>query len=155
MTTSHYSTAFVVPQNPEQVFNAINNVRGWWSENIKGDTEKLGDEFAYRYRDVHHCTIKVTESILGKKVVWSVLDNYFNFTNDETEWKGTKIVFDLTDKGGRTEVRFTHVGLVPEYECFDVCSNAWGAYITGSLRDLIATGRGRPSPKEGLEAVAT
>jgi hypothetical protein len=41
-------------------------------------------------------------------------------------------------------VRFTHAGLVQESECFDVCSNAWIFYITGSLRGLIATGKGQP-----------
>jgi hypothetical protein len=38
-------------------------------------------------------------------------------------------------EAGKTEVRFTHVGLVAEYECFDNCSNARGFYIDGSLRD--------------------
>ena len=33
-------------------------------------------------------------------------------------------------------------GLVPEYECYDVCSNAWGNYITGSSRKLITAGKG-------------
>jgi hypothetical protein len=39
-------------------------------------------------------------------------------------------------------------GLVPAYECYDVCSNAWGQYITGSLRKLITTGTGEPNPVE-------
>lgn len=52
--------------------------------------------------------------------------------------------------GGRRyrQVRFTHAGLVPAYECYDVCSNAWGEYITGSLRKLITTGKGEPNPVE-------
>jgi hypothetical protein len=32
MTTSDFATAIMVDQTPEEVFNAINNVRGWWSE---------------------------------------------------------------------------------------------------------------------------
>ena len=39
-------------------------------------------------------------------------------------------------------------GLVPEYECFNVCSNAWGFYVKTSLRSLITTGKGRPNQKE-------
>jgi hypothetical protein len=84
----------------------------------------------------------------NKKVVWHVLDNYFNFTEDKTEWKNTKVVFEISTHGGGTEIRFTHEGLVPAYECFDVCSNAWGSYVNGSLRGLIATGEGRPNTKE-------
>jgi hypothetical protein len=76
------------------------------------------------------------------------VDNYFNFTQDRTEWTNTKVVFEISTRGNKTEIRFTHEGLVPAYECFDVCSNAWGSYVNGSLRSLIATGKGQPTPKE-------
>ena len=148
MTKQNFTTTFSVDQSPEEAFAAINNVRGWWSEEIEGGTSKLGDEFTYRYKDVHSCRMKLIEVIPHKKAVWLVLDNYFNFTQDKTEWKGTKIIFEVCKKGGKTEIRFTHVGLVPEYECFTVCSNAWGSYINGSLRSLITTGKERPNQKE-------
>ena len=75
-------------------------------------------------------------------------DNYFSFTEDKTEWKGTKVVFDIAKKGDKTEIHFTHEGLVPAYECYNVCSDAWGSYIRGSLKSLIATGKGSPNAKE-------
>jgi hypothetical protein len=145
MNNQDFNAAISVEKTPEEAFDAINNVRGWWSENIEGGTEKLGDEFTYRYKDVHFCKIKIAELIPGKKVVWHVLDNRFNFTKDKNEWKGTDIIFEVSKKGNKTEVRFTHRGLVPEYECFDVCSNAWCSYINGSLRSLITTGKGQPN----------
>src|SRR4029077_1774849 len=88
------------------------------------------------------------EFIPNKKVVWTVLDSMLNFIKDKTEWNGTKVVFEVSKKGGKTEVRFTHQGLLPEVECFDACSNAWGSYINGSLRNLITEGKGHPNPKE-------
>jgi hypothetical protein len=57
-------------------------------------------------------------------------------------------VFEVSKKGNQTEVRFTHAGLVPQHECFGACSNAWGSYVNGSLRNLIATGKGNPNEKE-------
>ena len=45
MNTTGYTTSFTVDQTPEEVFAAINNVRGWWSGQIDGDTDKLGAEF--------------------------------------------------------------------------------------------------------------
>lgn len=148
MSDRNFTAAISVNQTPEEAFNAISNVRGWWSENIDGSTDKLGAEFSYRYQDAHFCKIKITELIPGKRISWHVVDNSFDFTKDKSEWKGTDIIFEISKKGDKTEVRFTHRGLVPEYECFDVCSNAWGSYINGSLRSLIATGRGKPNPKE-------
>jgi Activator of Hsp90 ATPase homolog 1-like protein len=148
MTSHNFTTTFSVDRTPEEVFKAINNVRGWWSEEIEGTTDKFGAKFTYHYKDAHRCKMKITEFVPGKKVVWLVLDNYFNFTKDETEWKGTKVIFEVSKREDKTQLRFTHEGLIPEYECFDVCSNAWGSYINGSLRNLITTGKGQPNKKE-------
>ena len=148
MSDQNYTKVFTVDQSSAVVFDAVNNPREWWSQVIEGETDKLGAVFYYHYQDVHRCTIKVTELVPGKRVVWHVLHNDFNFIKDKTEWNGTDVVFEIAGKGDQTEVRFTHVGLVPEYECYDVCSNAWGNYITGSLRNLIATGEGQPNPMD-------
>jgi hypothetical protein len=148
MKDQNYTASISVDKTPEEAFNAINNVRGWWSEEIEGSTDKLDAEWTYHYKDVHRCKIKVTELVPGKKIVWRVLDNYFDFTTDKTEWKDTIIRFEISQKGNKTEIRFTHVGLVPQYECFDICSDAWGSYIKGSLKSLIVTGKGHPNRKE-------
>jgi hypothetical protein len=150
MNNQSFTTTFSVDQTPEVVFAAINNVRGWWSEEIEGSTDKLGEEFKYHFKDVHRCTMKITELVPNKKVVWLVLDNYFSFTKDKTEWKGTEVIFEISKKGDKTEINFTHLGLVPEYECYDVCSEGWGTYINGSLRNLITTGKGKPNVGQAI-----
>ena len=147
MNTADFTTSILVDQDPGAAFNAINNVRGWWSEEIEGNTDKLNESFNYHYEDVHRCKIKVTDLIPGKKVVWQVLENYFKFTEDSTEWTGTKIIFDITEKDNKTEVRMTHQGLVPEYECYNICRDAWTNYIQKSLRNLISSGKGEPNGK--------
>jgi hypothetical protein len=154
MKNQNYTASFTVDQSPKEVFNAINNVRGWWSEEIEGRTDRAGAEWTYRYKDVHHSKMKIIEFQPGQKVVWLVVDNHFNFTKEETEWKGTKVIFKISKQGDKTEVRFTHQGLVPEYECFDVCSDAWGSYLKGSLRNLIVKGKGQPNPLEKVAAKA-
>ena len=146
--TVDFTTTLLVDQTPQQAFKAITNVRGWWSAAIEGATDKLDAEFIYHYQDLHYCKLKLIELVPGQKVAWLVLDNYFKFTKDTSEWKGTRLVFDISKKGAQTAIRFTHEGLVPQYECYDVCEEAWTNYITNSLRNLIATGKGQPNPKE-------
>ena len=92
--------------------------------------------------------MKLIEVIPNKKVVWLVMDNYFQFTKDKSEWNGNKIIFEITEKDNKTQLQFTQLGLVPEYECYDICQNAWSNYINNSLRSLITTGKGQPGPKE-------
>ena len=145
MSDKSFTASFSVDQSPEEVFDAINNVRGWWSQAIEGDTNKPGAEFSYHFKDIHRCKIEIIEFIPDKKVVWHVLDNYFNFTQDKTEWKDTKISFEISKKGDKTEIRFTHIGLVPQYECYVACSDGWNTYINGSLRSLITIGKGQPN----------
>lgn len=77
--------------------------------------------------------------------MWHVVDNYFKFTKSTTEWTGTDMIFDISKEKEKTKVIFIHKGLVPAYECFDICSNAWGTYINGSLKNLIMTGKGEPN----------
>jgi len=148
MATADFTTTIVVDQTPEEAFNAINNVRGWWSEEIEGSTNKLNAEFNYHFEDIHRCKMKLIEVIPGKKVVWLVLDNYFKFTKDKGEWTGTKIIFEIAENDNKTQIRFTHLGLVPEYECFEVCRDGWSNYIRNSLRSLITTGKGQPNGKD-------
>jgi uncharacterized protein YndB with AHSA1/START domain len=148
MPSSDFTTAFTVDQTPEEVFAAINDVRGWWSGNIEGDTGTLGSEFTYRYQDVHYTKQKISEFVPDQRVVWHIEEAFLNFTEEPDEWVGTDVAFEITPKNDETELRFTHRGLVPEFECFEACSSAWGSYIIESLKRLITTGHGAPNPEE-------
>lgn len=149
MSDKSYTTSIRVDRPPLEVFHAINDVQSWWNEDITGEATAVGDEFTHLVKDIHRAHIQVTELVPGERVAWRVLDNWMSFIQDQSEWKDTEIRFDLSEKDGATEVRFTHVGLVPDYECFDVCYIAWGHYIGDSLRSLITTGKGHPNASPG------
>jgi uncharacterized protein YndB with AHSA1/START domain len=140
MGSPNFSVAYTVSQTPEEVFSAVNDVRGWWTgePGVKGTTDKLGSEWTYQFKDLHYTKQRITEFVPGKKVVWLVLDSKLSFVKDQTEWNGSKITFEIAKKGDKTELRFTHVGLVPDIECYGDCSSAWGYYVKGPLRALIS-----------------
>jgi len=142
-----YMKTFTVDESPAQVFAAINNVRGWWSEDIDGATDQLGATFTFRYQDQHRSVHEIRELVPGERVVWHIPEADINFVHDKAEWNDTDVVFAIHPRGGKTEVRFTHVGLVPRIECYGDCSGAW-AFHLDSLKKLITTGAGEPNRKE-------
>ena len=142
MKDQNFTTAIEVDQSPAEAYKAINNPRVWWSEEIEGTTDKLNGEWNFHFGDNHHSKMKNVEMVPGKKVVWLVEENYLKFTKDPNEWTGNKIIFDISRQDDKTKIVFTQIGLVPAYECYNVCRDAWTGFIQKSLRSLITTGEG-------------
>jgi hypothetical protein len=142
MENQNFTTTILVDQSPAEVYAAVNNPRAWWSEEIEGNTDQLNDEWNYHFGDNHRTKMKNIEMDPGRKVVWLVEENYFKFTKDPNEWVGNKIVFDISKQGDKTQLVFTQIGLVPAYECYQVCCDAWTGFIRKSLQSLITTGTG-------------
>ena len=126
-----------------EVFKAINNVKAWWQGEILGNNENIGDEFSYRMRDLHYSRQRVIELVSAQKIVWLVTDSKLGTTNSSSEWTGTKIVFELKEIHHKTELRFTHIGLVPDFECYQDCSLGWDGLIQQSLFSFITSGEGK------------
>ena len=141
-----YTTTYAVDQSPEEVFAAVLNVPAWWTGDFAGSADEVGAEFSYRHPPQHYSVQRVVELEPARRVVWRVTDSNLSFISEPAEWTGSEIAFDIVPTSSGTELRFTHVGLVPDVECYDACSTAWLHYINGSLRSLITTGQGLPDP---------
>ncbi|RZQ59644.1 SRPBCC family protein [Amycolatopsis suaedae] len=160
MSNTEYLTAtMTVDRTPEEVFQAITNVRGWWTENLIGDSAALYDEFVFTDDSAHpgeaaqgsggirFARFQLTEVVPGRRVVWHCVDSYLSFIDDHGEWTGTDAVFDITTGADGTTLRFVHEGLTAAGSaCFEACSRGWTFYITKSLPQLITTGTGQPIP---------
>lgn len=147
MENKDFSITFLVEQTPNEVFNAVNNVRGWWSEELEGSSENLNDEFTYRHSDIHYSKHKLIEFIPGEKVAWLTLDSKLTFVEKQNEWNGTTMIFEISKQDDKTKLHITHAGLVPAFQCFEGCSKGWTYYLQNSLLPLIITGQGKPDKK--------
>jgi hypothetical protein len=144
MEKSNYHISLIVNARAADVFRQINNVAAWWTDDLKGHTQKLHDEFTVQFGDVHVSTQKIVEFIPGKRVTWLVTHSKLNFIKDKQEWNNTEIRFDLDEKDGKTQIDFTHIGLVPNVECYESCVGGWDYYLKGSLYQLLTKGVGTP-----------
>ena len=66
--------------------------------------------------------------------------------SDKKEWKDTRLIFDLHENNGITELKFTHEGLTPDVECYKDCEPGWTHWIQKSLFSYITTGKGEFRP---------
>ena len=145
-----YNITYMVDQSSTAIFNAIINVREWWSglysEEIEGSSDRLNGEFTFRAGGgVHYSRQKLVELIPGRKIVWLVTESQLSFIEKKDEWTGTKLCFEFFPQGDKTEVRFTHIGLVPAIECYTDCSTAWSGYLDKFLSPLEKAGAAKAS----------
>ena len=147
MEKKNYTASIKVDATPQEVFKSINNVTDWWTENTEGSSQKLNDEFTVQFGDIHYSLQKIVEFIPNKKVVWLVIDSHLSWLKDKQEWTNTKISFEIISKGTYTQLIFTHIGLVPEIECYNDCRKGWDQYIKDSLFKLLTSGKGLPDKK--------
>lgn len=144
--TPDFTLSLVTEKTAREVFQAIVNVRDWWSgyysEEFAGQTEKLNDQFDFRAGDgAHYSKQKLVEVIPDKKIVWLIIESELTFLEKKDEWVGTKVIFEISKKGHETQLTFTHQGLTQEIECYDSCAPAWSLYLQNRLLPLINTGK--------------
>jgi hypothetical protein len=151
MEDKDFTAQLAVDCEPQALFAAICDVHGWWNEAIEGRADTVGADFVHRVADVHRCHVQVQELVPGELVVWRVLENRFSFTEDPSEWTGTRMVFRISRQGDRSRLDFTHEGLVPRFECYPVCQDGWTTYLR-SLQSLAETGMGEPHRGEARTA---
>jgi len=129
----------------EEAMQTISHVSDWWVKNVTGSAEKVNDEFTVDFGAPACVKFKITEFIPKSKIAWLVTDCFLPFLNDKTEWTDTKVVFEISTENNQTTIYFTHQGIVPQVECYDMCVKGWTQYISGSLRKLLTEGVGQPS----------
>jgi hypothetical protein len=142
MTNKNYITTIEISKSPQNVFNRIKEVSKWWSKEFEGSSTKLNDEFVICHPGRHYSKQRLFEVIPNGKVVWLVTASHLDWIKkNKVEWKNTKMIFEITTKGDKTVLRFTHEGLVPEKECYAMCEQGWNMVIKDWLFNFITNGR--------------
>jgi hypothetical protein len=138
-----FHTSIKVDASPEDALKNINQVNKWWAKKVKGKSEKLNDQFTVDFGTTW-VDFQITELVPDKKVVWKVTDCNLEWIKNKKEWNGTEVVFEISEKKNATQIDFTHLGLIPSFECYEDCKVGWTGHITESLVKFINEGKGKP-----------
>ena len=130
---------------PKKVYAAVatvEGVAGWWTQDATGVSD-VGRTLTFRFQsptgeEIGKFDMEVLELIPDKKVRWRV-------KSGPEEWVGTDIEFSLSQEGDYTVVLFGHRNWREAVEFTAHCSMKWATFML-SLRELVETGKGRPSP---------
>jgi hypothetical protein len=111
--------AIMIDAAPARILPLISSGSGfaqWWAADVTEDRSTGSVELSFFNRT----TVYGLDPLQGKagEVAW--------LCQSGKEWKGTKLLFQLTlgDKG--TRVKFTHAGWQSETDYFVSCNTTWG-----------------------------
>ncbi len=138
-----YTSTLMAKVSLEEAHEKISRIADWWTAGVEGKSRNVGDRFTVRW-GATFVAFEVIESVACKKDVWLVNDCNLHFIKNRTEWKDTKVVWDLASQNGATRVTMTHNGLIPGIECYDNCVSGWNFYFGESLLKLLTEGKGLP-----------
>lgn len=130
-----------------KVYEALATVEGignWWTNETTG-VYKIGGNIDVRFlsldgKEIGSMSFEVVELEPNKKVHW-------RFKSGPKEWIGTDVVFNLSQEEDYTIVLFSHKNWKELIEFTFHCSMKWAIFML-SLKELIETGNGKPSPND-------
>lgn len=142
MENNNFNTVLSAKISADEAIRKISNVPEWWGVSFSGSAKKQGDQFIIKMGGESFFDFTVEELIPGKKVAWLITDCNMPWYADKKEWANTRLMFDLQEQNGITELKFTHDGLTPEVECYKDCAPGWTHWIQTSLLSYFETGKG-------------
>ncbi|MDB5103175.1 MAG: Activator of Hsp90 ATPase 1 family protein [Fibrobacteres bacterium] len=130
-----------------KVFKAlatIEGLAGWWTEETLGDA-RVGGKIEFLFKSgtgdlIGKMVMQVEALNPDKEVKWRCVDG-------PPDWIGTDFTFQLSFQDNQTILLFGHRNWSEATESTAHCSMKWATFLL-SLRELVETGKGRPSPRD-------
>lgn len=124
--------------------STIDGLSKWWTSETSG-VSKVGEKITFTFKNasaevIGEMVMKVIALEKDKSVRWEVLEG-------PEDWIGTHIGFDLSVQDGMVILLFGHRGWKEVSESQAHCSMKWAIFLL-SLKDLVLTGKGQPSPHD-------
>ncbi len=144
MKQQDYHSSIVTHVTPAEAFEKISRVSEWWAKDFEGQSERVCDVFTVRFGNGDMYKIRIAEMKPEKRIVWDVIESFQGWVKNTSEWAGTKIVWEIKQEKNGASIDMTHIGLVPEIECFTSCTRGWNFLTQESLLKYLTEGKGLP-----------
>jgi uncharacterized protein YndB with AHSA1/START domain len=108
----------------ERVFQAVSTPQGldrWWTERSEG-TPSRGAEYELRFGPEYEWAASVTRYVPNSEFELEMI-------RADDDWIGTRVTFELEDRGETTWVRFRHSGWPSANEHYRISCNCWALYL--------------------------
>lgn len=142
METKDFTCSISAKISANDALKKISDIPGWWGVTTTGNSQKQNDRFTIKMGEEAFFDCIITELIPGRRIVWLITDCYMPWFSDKKEWANTRLIFDLDENNGITQLTFTHEGLTPDLECYKDCEPGWTHWIKTSLLSYLTTGTG-------------
>lgn len=123
--------------------STVEGVAGWWTRETTGSSA-LGGIVQVRFTRNGE---EIGKSTFGMVKLEPLKSVHWRIRSGPEEWIGTDVTFDLSQDGDMTLVRFGHRNWPEAEEFMSHCSMKWATFLL-SLRELVETGTGKPSPDD-------
>ncbi len=149
-----YHRIISVNASPEKVYQALTSgYENWWTSTHGKCFNELGDQIKFTFSpNVSFWTMEAKTLKPNKLVELECVDAYHLIDSkpdaSQTEWLGTKMVWNIEADEDQTTVHFTHNGLTPNLHCYEVCETGWDMFFVESLKAYLNTGVGSPHTEE-------
>jgi len=142
MEKKDFTSIISAKNSAKKAIDKISNVPQWWGISFTGDSKNQNDQFVVKMGGDSFFNFTVEELIPGKRIVWLVTDCNMPWYSDKKEWANTRLIFDLEEHDGITELNFKHEGLTPDVECYKDCEPGWTHWIQTSMFSYLTKGEG-------------
>ncbi|MEW8496558.1 MAG: SRPBCC domain-containing protein [Candidatus Thiodiazotropha taylori] len=144
---SDYRSSIICPVSPSQAYRAIAEEMDQWWTPMSAPFLKTGDRAKTDFGGDSYWVFEARSLDDAKLIELDCVESHMvsDALDDPEEWRGTRLIFEFNEDKAGTEIRFTHLGLTPQFDCYEICKNGWDHYILTSLKNYLDGLGGMPN----------
>ena len=145
--TKDYSRTIEVTATPEQAYRSVTEEFDKWWTNPGAGLAQQGDIATFRFPPTSWTfrPVRLDPNALAEHECVGANHQHEGLPDTiRTEWLGTKMRFEIEETSVGSKIRFTHEGLRPTLDCFEICETGWDFFFLKSLKAYLDDGQGEP-----------